>query len=153
MVSEIDDKDKRLLTPEERQDLRTIYSAGFDDLRSFRDTYYQIIGILSAASVGLALAGIQYRILLMLVPLTLAIISVSSVSYLFWRKNSIKFLAAIERRLKIPPDCAYLSDYDERMGVSVLPLFLKDRTVQIVVILSVAAALLVDCLLLIFAPP
>jgi hypothetical protein len=153
MVSEIDDKNKQRLTPEERQDLRTIYSAGFDDLRSFRDTYYQIIGILSAASVGLALAGIQYRILLTLIPLTLAIISVSSVSYLFWRKNSIKFLAAVERRLKIPSDCAYLSDYDERMVVSVLPLFLKERTVQIVIILSVAAALLVDCALLIFAPP
>jgi hypothetical protein len=143
-------KESKTLPEGEREDLRTMYSEGRADLRSFRDTFYQITGIISTAAAGLTFAGIEYEkpVLLLVVPPLLLVVLVSSVGYLSWRADLIHACAEIERKLNIPEGCAYIFSVAEKLGKSGLPPFFKKRHMVICLALSILIVLIAESLLL-----
>lgn len=144
-------ENKKTPSSEERADLRVVYAEGRADLRSFRDTFYHVIGILLAATVAIAAAGLEYfPILLPLVPPILALVIMSSVGYLIWRGELIKSLAAIERRLEVPMECAFERRTAARGGRS-MPSFFRDRRFQVAIALSIVMIVVLESIILTLA--
>ncbi len=145
-------EDKITLSREIQEDLRTIYSEGRADLRSFRDTFYQIIGILLAGTVAVAGAGFEYiPILRWFVPPILAAVIMTSVGYLIWRGELIKSLANIEKLLEIPEECAF-ERQTRKKGGGRMPAFFKEPMFRTSVAISFLMILVFELLILAFSP-
>lgn len=145
--------DKIPLSREIREDLRTIYAEGRADLRSFRDTFYQIVGILLAGTVAVAAAGFEYiPILRWFVPPILAAVIMSSVGYLIWRGELVKSLANIEKLLEIPEECAFERQTAKKGGHR-MPAFFKEPMFQTAVAISFLMILVLELLILKYFSP
>lgn len=87
--------------------LLSAYIQGREDLRSFRDTLFQIYSFMATTTVGLVALATEYPRLVLAIPIPLIVIFITSIAYIPWRGDLIRVTANIERRLGIPFECAH----------------------------------------------
>jgi hypothetical protein len=139
---------KKRLSREQRADLRAIYPPLWSELTSRKNTYYQLVTVLSGTLVGLFYAGFQISpVFYAATPPIFVLLSVSLSSYLVWRRELIMCLAEIERQLEIPSQCAYSVSDAVRMEHSVLPPFIRARSVVVVLVVSVIVMIMLEYLI------